>query len=110
MQKMSSVERSALQAAYSIEMDKIAKSQGLGYGLGRIAGDLHRKAEKIRNLPSDIYKNYARGFYDRTPKESLKALAKDLKNLDMGTLAVPAMVGVGGTAAGLALGSALSNR
>jgi hypothetical protein len=110
MYKMSSAERAVIQAAYFVELDKIAKSKSLAESLGRVVRRVRDRTKKVTGLPKKMYGDYARGYHDKSVSQSLGDLGKDLKNLDFGRLAVPALVGVGGAAAGVGLGSALSNR
>lgn len=110
MYKMSSAERAAIQASYFAELNKIARSKSIPFRLGKTIRRITDAKEKAMGIPGKLYREYAQGYYDKSMSRSLGDLSKDLKNLDLKTLAVPALVGAGGAAAGIGLGTALSNQ
>ena len=83
MSKVSSVESSALEAGYLLELEKISKAskaKDVAYSLGSRLRDIVDLPGKGGGVLSDIYDAYAKG-YQKTPrglKDSAKALGKDI--------------------------------
>ena len=107
MYKMSSVATAALQAGYIHELEKISASPSRA--AGQVVGRLYRKAKRVANTPQKMYQSYREGFDEgsaRSIAEYLGDLGKDLKKMDYGKLAIPAVIGVAGLGTGAALGKA----
>lgn len=110
MYKMSSVERAAIQASYFAELDKIARSKSIPFRLGKMVRGFVDAKDKATGFPGRLYREYAQGFYDKGVSDHMSELAKELKGINYGALAIPTLVGVGGALGGVALGKAMSGQ